>query len=419
MDVMKSTDPKRAFFKTKTNLVVMGLVLLSLLLLWSKKSLSTVTVSRSELLIETVQQGDLAVVVEGYGTLISNKQLLISALTRATVKEIILKPGARVHADSIIVRLENPELIQLVNSAQQALAQSKANLRQLKLNHQREKLNESAQLFELTANYESAHLKRQAEEKLLTKGIISTLAFKQTQLHEKQLKQRIDVLSQRTAQLGLVQAEAVNIQQEWIKQQQGHLNIAVARADALTVKAGFDGVLQRLTVELGQSLTAGQQIALIGSVTDLIAMIRIPQNQAQKIILGQQTIIDTRQDKIIGKVARIDPIVENNTVNIEIALPANLPASARPQLNVDGTITTAQLSQVLYIARPANIKPHTKNRLFRFNSQTQSAVKHEIIFGQQAGRYIEIVAGAQLNEQYIISDMSNLKNSLAQLTVEY
>jgi len=419
MDVVKSPSKKNKFFDSKIKVIAVIVLLLVLLAVYSKNTLGVVSVFRSELLIESVQQGDLEVVVDGYGSLISNKQQLLTALTRATVKEIVLKPGATVTASSVIVRLENPELQQLVNNAQQALAQSMANLRQLKLNNQREKLNEAAVLSEIRANFESASLKREAEEKLVVKGIVSSLTFRQTQLNERQLAERIDILTQRIEQLDLVQLEAVNIQKERIKQQQGQLNIAQSRLNALTIKAGFDGVLQRLNVELGQSLSAGQEVALIGSVTDLIALIRVPQSQAQQIQLGQKTIVDTRRDKIIGEVVRIDPIVENNTVNIEIALPKNLPASARPQLNVDGVIITDKLTDILYIARPANVKTNSQHELYKFNENEQNALRQPIQFGQQAGRYIEVRTGAKLNDEFIISDLSNLRSTTRQLKVKF
>ena len=324
------------------------------------------------------------------------------------MKEIVLKPGAKVIANSVIVRLENPELVLQVENAEQELIQVQANLRQLKLNNQRELLNESANLAEITARFDTAALKRTAEQKLVKQGIVSQLTFQQSSLDERQLKQRIAILKQRHEQLKLVHDESVNIQLERVKQQNGRLHSAVSRLDKLTVRAGFDGVLQRLSVELGQSLTAGQEVALIGSVTDLIALIRVPQSQAQLITIGKVAIIDTRRDKIAGVVSRIDPIVDNNTVEIEIALPAKLPASARPQLSVDGVIIADTLHHVSYIKRPAGAKSNTTTSLYRLNSQ-QQARSQDIRFGVQAGQFMQVLSGGAVGEQFIISDLSNLQ----------
>lgn len=387
-----------------------------LMLVWAINKNGEVSLEREDLLIESVQHGDLEVIIEGYGTLTSDKQQLITSFSPATVKEIVLKPGAHVSANSVIVRLENPELVQQLENAEQELIQSQANLRQLVLNNQRESLNESANLAEITARFDTAKLRRTAEEKLVKKGIVSQLTFQQSSLDEQQLKQRISILKERINQLKLVHEESVNIQNERVKQQQGRLNIAQSRLDKLTVRAGFDGVLQRLSVELGQSLSAGQEVALIGSVTDLIALIRVPQSQAQLVTIGKRAVIDTRRDKIEGVVSRIDPIVDNNTVEIEIALPASLPASARPQLNVDGKIIADTLQNIQYIKRPAGAQSNTSTSLYKLSNQSK-ATPQALRFGVQAGQFIQVLSGASVGEQFIISDLSNLQADSPQITI--
>jgi HlyD family secretion protein len=415
MDVVK-TEKSSSFKPTKGNVLLGLTVVIGVLIYFSFGKHGAVSVERKELLIESVQRGDLEVIIEGYGTLTSDKQQLITSFSVATVKEIVLKPGAHVIANSVIVRLENPELVLQVENAEQELIQVQANLRQLKLNNQRETLNESANLAEITARFDTAALKRAAEEKLVKQGIVSQLTYQQSVLDEKQLKQRIAILKQRIDQLKLVHNESVNIQFERVKQQQGRLNNAESRLDKLTVRAGFDGVLQRLSVELGQSLTAGQEVALIGSVTDLIALIRVPQSQAQLITIGKVAIIDTRRDKIEGVVSRIDPIVDNNTVEIEIALPASLPASARPQLSVDGMIVADTLQNITYIKRPAGAKSNTSVPLYRLDTQ-ENATSQELRFGVQAGQFIQILSGASVGEQFIISDLSNIQTTSQTISI--
>lgn len=419
MDVVKQKK-KSTFALSKNMLLSIGAgLLLIVLAVWANKSASSVSVSRTDILIDSVKQGDLEVIIEGYGSLKSDKQQLITTFSRATVKEIVLKPGAAVQAQSIIVQLENPELQQQFDSAKRDLAQASANLRQLKLNQQREKLNESATLAQISANFETAALKEVAEKKLEKQGIVSSLTYQQTRLNALQLEKRISILKQRLYQLGKVHEEAINIAKERVLQQQGLLDIAKARLDKLTVRAGFDGVLQRLSVELGQSLSAGQEVALIGSITDLIALIRVPQSQAQQIMIGQQTIIDTRRDKIKGVVSRIDPIVADNTVEVEIALPKELPASARPMLSVDGTITADTLKNVQYIQRPANVKGNSQIEIYQVDATNNMAQLVKLNLGRQAGRYIEIKSGAQLDQQYIVSDLSNLQTTSNTLAIDY
>jgi len=415
MDVKKS---KAKQSKLKSTPIIGGLAicLLAALTWYVSANTGGTSIKRSDMLFGTVKQGDLQVEIEGYGALRSDKQVLITSLTSATVQEIVLKPGALVTAGSIIVQLANPELQQQVDNAGQELAQRKANLRQLKLNQQREILNESASFAEMEARYETAKVKLEAQSGLVKSGIVSMLDYKDSVVQESQLKKRLNIHKQRTAALKLVNQEAINIQLEQIKQQEGQLDIAQNRLDRLTVKAGFDGVLQRLSVELGQSLAAGQEVALIGSVQDLIALVRVPQSKAQQIFIGQKAIIDTRRDKIAGTVVRIDPVVVENTVEVEISLPDQLPASARPQLSVDAIIITDTLTNITYMKRPVNGKAFSNTNLFRLDDSNNKAMRVEVKLGKEAGRYIELLGGAKVNETFIVSDLSLVKNS--ELTIE-
>jgi multidrug resistance efflux pump len=415
MDV-KKIKPKQNKIQMKHIVSGIAILLLALVTWYVSTQAGSTSVKRNDILFGTVKQGDLQVEIEGYGALRSDKQQLLTTLTNATVQEIVLKPGALVTADSIIVQLANPELQQQVDNAVQELSQRKANLRQLKLNQEREILNESASFAEMEARYETAKVKLEAQSGLVKSGIVSALDYKESLVQEDQLKKRLKIHKQRSVALKLVNQEAINIQNEQIKQQQGQLDIAQNRLNRLTVKAGFDGVLQRLSVELGQSLAAGQEIALIGSVQDLIALVRVPQSKAQQIFIGQKAIVDTRRDEIIGSVSRIDPVVVENTVEVEIALPSELPASARPQLSVDAVIITDTLPNITYMERPVNSKANSEVSLFKLDNTNSSALRTQVKFGKEAGRYIEIINGAKVNDTFIISDLSMLKKP--ELTIE-
>lgn len=417
MDVVKKKQ-KTSRFSGQHKMMAVLLIALVVLGILANQSGGAVSVQRGNILIGTVQTGDLDVTIEGYGHLTSDKQQLITASSVATVKEVVLKPGAIVTSDSVIVRLENPELAQQVQSDMQELALMTANLRQIKLNNKRESLNERASVAALTAQYKTAKLKREAEETLVESGIVSQLTYKESVLNEQQLGQQVDILKERSEQLIEVHLESVNIQQEKIKQYQGRLSVSRERLEKLEVRAGFDGVLQRLSVDLGQSVTAGQEVALIGSLSDLIALIKVPQSQVQQIVVGQKAIIDTRQDKIEGTVARIDPVVADGTVNIEISLPKSLPKSARPQLNVDGIIIAQTLTGVNYIERPVNVQANSQGKLYLLDDRLENAELKTLSFGRQAGRYIEVVSGASRQQQYIISDMSSLVTKVSKLAVK-
>ncbi len=369
------------------------------------------SLAKNGLLIANVKQGDLIVTVDGYGKLASEQLKLITATTNATVSMILLKPGAEVSKNSVIAVLENPYLIQQLKTEQQQLSQFKANLRQLEVDQQREQLAEQAMLTEIQSQYQSARLKRQAQQQLVTQGIVSQIGFQQSQLTENQLQTRVEIFTARLQKLALVHQEALNIQQQQIQQQLSKLANVKQQISELKVKANFNGVIQKMAVTLGQSLQAGQEIAVIGSNKRLLAEILIPQNQAQLIELKQQVAIDTRQQIITGEVARIDPIVNNHMVRLDIKLTEPLPDDARPEQNVDARIKVKVLANARYIEKPINAKAQSQHTLYRVNHSQDSATAIALTLGEVSGRYIEITSAVKPGERFIISDLSNYQNS--------
>ncbi|MGI5309472.1 efflux RND transporter periplasmic adaptor subunit [Rheinheimera sp. WS51] len=405
MDVVKP-KPTHARYKNKAMLLLsIAVIGIMAFLLMGKESYRQV--DRSQLVLSTVMQGDLRVQVKGYGVLRSHRQKLLTSLSSATVEEIILRPGAQVSPDSVIMQLNNPELHEEAERARMQLNQEKANLRKLKLNNQRELLAEESNLADISAKFNMIKLRREAEQELVDKGIVSRITYKTTVLEQEVLASSMQIQKNRIAQLKLVSQEALNIQQEQINQAEALYLTVKNRVDALAVKAGIHGILQRLPVELGQSIPAGQELALVGSEQDLLALIRVPQAQAEKVQLGQLAEVTTRRDMIPGVVSRITPEVQEGTVTVEVKFTSpQLPASARPELNVDAIIYTAELKNTLYIERPVNVRVNSKDSLYKLDKTEQLAEYSEVRYGEDAGRYIQVLSGAAVNDTFIVSDMT-------------
>jgi len=368
-------------------------------------------INRSQLLLGTVKRGDLQVSVDGYGVLRSNKQRLISAESPATVAEILLRPGAEVLADSVILQLQDPQLQQELDTASMAVSRQQAALKRGQLANQREVLAEEAVLAELTAQRDTQKLRLAATRDLAARGVIPAIEFQSAELQERQLSERILLQKQRLQQLKDVATEDLNIATEELNQAKALLERLTQRVAKLTVRAGIAGVLQRLPVELGQSVTAGQELALVGSSQDLQALIRVSQSKVEQLRVGQQAIVNTRRETAKAEVSRITPQVQEGTVEVELRFLDAVPASARPELNVDAQIYTADLKNVLYLERPVNVQSHASSNLFRYDQSNQQLQRTALQFGDEAGRFLALQTGATEGETFVLSDMATFADA--------
>ena len=172
------------------------------------------------------------------------------------------------------------------------------------------------------------------------------------------------------------------------------------------MRAGVVGVLQLLPVDVGQQVQPGSNLARVADPRRLKAELKIAETQAKDVQIDQKAEVDTRNGIIPGHVIRIDPSVINGTRTVDVALDAELPAGAVPDLSVDGTIELERLDDVVYVGRPVQGQPNSQITLFKLEQDGREAIRVQVKLGRSSVNTIEIVEGLRPGDQVILSDMS-------------
>src|SRR5262249_18770967 len=179
-----------------------------------------------------------------------------------------------------------------------------------------------------------------------------------------------------------------------------------SQVDALKVRAGVEGVLQQVPVQVGQQVLPGSNLARVAEPGRLKAEVRIAETQARDVQIGQIASIDTRNGIIPGKVSRIDPAVQNGTVTVDVALEGQLPKGARPDLSVDGTVELERLTSVLFVGRPAFGGEQSTLGLFRLEAGGAGARRVRGKGGRSSGNTVGSLEGCDEGRQGILCVMS-------------
>ena len=226
---------------------------------------------------------------------------------------------------------------------------------------------------------------------------------------EEQLKKQRAIEQQRLSHLETAQQEKIAIQGQFAKQLEANLALKLSLQAGLVIHADIEGVLQSLPVTLGQSVTAGEQLALVASSKTMMAQLQIPQGDAQDIAIGHEAEINTRGALVRGVVYRIDPVITNGSVLIDIDITESLPANARPELKVEGKVEIGVLSNALYVKKPVGVQANSSQKLFALLANKQSAIQRTMKFGRIIGNNIELLSGASAGEQFIVSDTTSFQ----------
>ncbi|MBB1397862.1 efflux RND transporter periplasmic adaptor subunit [Pseudoalteromonas sp. SG44-8] len=394
--------------KFTSKLIYQGLIGLSVVMLISGWQLgfadNTEVISKDSVTIAKVERGDFSIKVDGYGSLQSINKRLLTATSNAVVDEIKLKAGAVVNHDTVILTLNNPELESKLRLALAKLKNAKTQKRQTVLLQQRELLNNESTVSELKAQSEIAMLQVEAERTLAKSGIVSGISAKKNELEAKQLSKRINLEESKLDKLAQMQKESLSIQDDLIAQAQDEFDVAKLMVEQLSVKAGMNGVIQRLPLSLGQSVSAGSELALIGSLSPLVGEIKVPQIQAHLIQIGMTAQISTLNDQVRGQVVRVDPVISEGAVQIDIELEVSESDTMKPMQQVDATIFADVQKEVNYIKQPTGASEGSYGSLFKLTMDNK-AVKVEVQYGKASGQLIQVLSGLEPGEQVIISTL--------------
>lgn len=375
---------------------------------WAVASLEPAApgVAGSSLWLDTVKRGDMLREVRGPGTLVPREIRWIAAETNARVERIVVKPGAQVQADTVILELSNPEVIDLQLGAEAALKAAEADYQAHRMTLESQLLDQRANLAGVKSDYESARLQAEAERDLAASGIISRIQARRSELATEQLKLRTGIEHERIAKFEQTIAAQLAADRARLDQLRNAAELRRRQADGLHLKAGIAGVLQQVPVQEGQQVSAGTNLARVAKPGDLMAELRIPETQVRDVAFGQSVRVDTRNGIVTGQVIRIDPAVINGSVQVDVELTGALPVGARPDLSVDGTIEIERLTDVLYVGRPAYGQPESEVRLFRLEPDSDRALRVPVKLGRASVSQIEISAGLSAGDRIVLSDTS-------------
>ena len=246
----------------------------------------------------------------------------------------------------------------------------------------------------------------EANEQLAKDGLISAITHKQSRAAVEELKNQLDIERRRLEMTQLGIKSQIAPQEADVNQRRAAYDLRLRQLEDLKVKSSMDGVLQLVPVEVGASVQPGANLARVANPHNLKAELRIAETQTKDITLGLPAEVDTRNGSVKGRVSRMDPASANGTVGVDVILEGPLPAGARPDLSVDGTIRLELLDNVIHVGRPAFGQENSTVGLFKVGADGE-ATRVNVKLGRSSVNTIEIIEGLQPGDQVILSDMSS------------
>lgn len=376
-----------------------------LALVWSRLQAmsNNAVVPVDDFIIATVERGDLVREVRAPGMLVPIELNFLAATSNGRVKEILLEASDEVDIGTVVMVLDNPQLSQAVDEAKFEVEVLQAAYHSLSQRWQQSILKQRIVVADFNARYEMTKLRRTANQRLLKTGAVSSIDYDESILLEQQLKFQhqleIELLQSLPA---LKQAELAAAKAQTNKAMR-HLALQEKLADDLYVKAASKGIVQEVTLQVGEPFQVGTVLARIAQQDNLKAELRVQESQVKDVEKGQAVLISAGGNKAQGIVKRINPSVQQGVVKVDVVFTDKTLSGARPDLRIEGVIELEHVKNILKLKRPVFTQERSSSSLFVLNNDEMIAKRKNIEFGRSSVDEIEVVASLKVGEKVIIS----------------
>jgi HlyD family secretion protein len=368
------------------------------------------TVASSAVYFGTVKRGPMVREVRGAGVLVPEEIRWITTTANGRVEKVVIHPGAIVKPGTVILELSNPDLKQQVGDADLAVKAAVAQLENARSGLKTTRMSQEIAVANAQGAYELAQSDFEANRDLFAQGLVAQLQFKQKEAAVKVAKNNWDLTKKQLDSAIETEKSQLAPQEASVSQAKARYDQLARQLDGLTVRSDMSGSLQVVSVEVGQQVGPGTNLARVSDPSRLKAQVRISETQTRDLAIGQLAKIDTRSGIVRGKVTRIDPASQNGTVGVDVTIDDALPPGARPDQSVDGVIELERLENVLFVESPTFGQENSTIMLFKMQANNE-AVRTPVKLGRRSVQFVEVLDGLKEGDRVILSDMSAYDNN--------
>ena len=362
--------------------------------------------ARASLTIDTVARGPLERSVTAAGVLQPDRVRIVATVADGIVADVAIRPGTRVRSDTVVARLENPDLAVAVADAAAQLAAARADVLSAREEAAGASLDQATVLRSARAEDARAAVEASADTALHSQGLVGDLQYRSALIKSSEDHDLVTLAHSKISVGNANSAAKVAAAQARVDQYSAALAARRAQLATLVIGAGAAGIVQSVAVYPGQRVTSGSELARIADERSLKAVLQVAESDVRGVAPGLLArIVASDAGTMLGHVSRIAPAAQNGTVAVNITLD-HLPQGARSDQNVDGTIVISRVPQALSLARPAAAAYSGSVNIYRLDRDGTHAYRTHVQLAPGSDDRSRVRAGLRMGDRAIVSDTS-------------
>lgn len=376
-------------------------------LAWREAHTSTYRTDSQGLIIADVTSRTFDDYIRVSGHVETGVVVQVSALETGIVEHKSVEEGAMINAGDIILTLHNPNLRQQILDSEAQLAEKQNMLRDTEIAMEKDRLQIKQDLLTTRTELNRKHRLLQQQESLLAENLTS----REDYLHAKEdydlAVESMNLLRERQRQDSIYRSVQVGMMRESLANMHQNLLLVRQRADNLNIRATHGGQLGNLTAEIGQSISAGQQVGQINILDNFKIAALIDEHYIDRVHTGLTGEMERQGRKFNVTVTKVYPEVTQGQFKVDLALSDTQPENIRVGQTCHVDLRLGEPTQGVVIPRGQFFRNTGGRWIYVLNADGTEATRRDITIGRQNPRYYEVTSGLTPGERVIISEYTD------------
>jgi len=376
-------------------------------LAWREARTSTCRADSRDLIIADVTSRTFDDYIRVSGHVETGVVVQVSALETGIVEHKTVEEGAMINAGDIILTLHNPNLRQQILDSEAQLAEKQNMLRDTEIAMEKDRLQIKQDLLTTRTELHRKHRLLQQQESLLAENLTS----REDYLHAKEdydlAVESMNLLRERQRQDSIYRSVQVGMMRESLANMHQNLLLVRQRADNLNIRATHGGQLGNLTAEIGQSISAGQQVGQINILDNFKIAALIDEHYIDRVHTGLTGEMERQGRKFNVTVTKVYPEVTQGQFKVDLALSDTQPENIRVGQTCHVDLRLGEPTQGVVIPRGQFFRNTGGRWIYVLNADGTEATRRDITIGRQNPRYYEVTDGLSPGERVLISEYTD------------
>jgi len=401
---------EKKFWSRKRILIVGGGSLVVLLLLYNlifADHRSRLNVENDKITVSTVTKGTFDQYIVVTAVVQPLKTIRLDAIEGGYVSHKYLEGGSMVKEGDSILRLDNQRMQMEFMNHETEMYRLINELQNTRLSLKQNRFTLEKTLSELNYKIEQAKDLYDRNKQLVDEKIVARQEFNKNKMeYEGLVKQReIEIESQRyqeeNAKIQIQQLEGT------IARTQRNLQMMRQNLNNLIVRAPISGQLSSVNVEVGSSITTGQNIGQIDDLNGFKMRAEVDEHYLSRVFAGLKASFEFNNKTYDLTVTKAFPEVVNARFNVDMNFAKETPEGIRRGQSSPIRLELGKSSEAILLPVGGFFSDTGGNWVYVLDKTGKRAVKRNITLGQKNPVFFEVLEGLNPGEQVITSSYEN------------